>query len=102
MKKLAGVGVVALMALTLVGCSSIKSGTIHDKRYSEGYYYTTSICAGYNAQGSCTVMVPQTNYSPPSYAFDLYQSKDKHGWHGVDSITYAKYKVGDFYNDEGK
>lgn len=102
MKRLIGAGVVALAALALVGCSNIKSGTIHDKQYNAGHYYTSYTCASYSKSGACTVHVPIQNYVPPSYEFDLYQSKDKHGWHYVDAITYSKYKVGDYYSDEGK
>lgn len=102
MKKIMRVGVIALMALTLVACSNIKSGKIHDKSYHAGYYSSSTSCVSHNSKGACTGYTSHQNYNPPSYRFDLYQSKDKHGWHRVDAITYSKYKVGDYYNDEGK
>lgn len=100
MKKLMGAGTAILVLLALVGCSSISEGTVHDKRHTEGYYYTTYTCAGYNAQGVCSVQVPIMQYVGPSWALDLYQSEEEHGWRSVTESTYENYDVGDYYKAE--
>jgi len=88
------------IALTLAGCGAPSEGKVHDKSYSEGYYYTTNICAAYDKNGFCTVNIPQQNYSPPSWSLDLYNG-DKHGWKGVTEQEYNSVKVGDWYGTEG-
>lgn len=100
--KLMRAGAVVLATLALVGCSAPTSGTIQDKDYQEGYYWTQFVCSGYSAQGVCTVQVPIQQYSPPRWSFDLYQSEDEHGWRSVSETTYNAYEVGDYYSEEEK
>lgn len=95
---------VAVLALLLVGCSPIDSGTITDKHHREGYYQTTYVqqCMAYDKNGSCTqyITVPQTTYYPPSWTFDLRKGDEK-GWVGVSEGTYDSYEIGDYYPREG-
>jgi len=101
LKKLVPLAIAGMAVLALAGCGPT-SGTIHDKDHREGYYYTTYHCYSYDKNGSCTMNLPQQNYQPPTWSFDLYASEDDHGWHSVNEDTYNRYEVGDYYGEEEK
>jgi len=84
------------LCLALAGCSSVSSGVITDKHYKEGYYYTTTMCSVWDANGACVVYVPIQHYSPPSWRFDLRQYEET-GWVYVSEGTYNSYEIGDLY-----
>jgi hypothetical protein len=91
-----------LAVLVLAGCAGApQAGTIQDKRHERGFWYTTMQCTGYSGKGYCQTQMPVQHYSPPSWAFDLYDGDD-HGWRNVDPETYSRYAVGDYYPGEGR
>lgn len=100
MKRIAAVGTLIAVTLTLVGCSQIDTGRVHDKSYSAPYSYTAYDCYSRNANtGACTYSVPRQVRVPATYKFDLYRSEDEHGWHRVDEKTYHSYSIGDYYSE---
>ncbi len=98
-RKASLVGASIVMVLALAACGAPKQGTVHDKRYSEGYYSTYFMCASYNTDGICTVNIPQQQWNPPSWALDIYNGDD-HGWRSVTEGTYNSVQVGDYVNLE--
>ena len=69
-KSLLALAALAMAAcFLLVGCGSPIVGTVVDKDYSSGYYYTTTqmMC---NAQNVCTPLI-LTHYMPDSYWLDV-------------------------------
>jgi hypothetical protein len=91
------VGASTVLVLALAACGAPHQGVVHDKRYSEGYYYTTYICSAYNSNGTCSVQVPIQNWADPSWSLDIYNGDD-HGWAYVSQSFYDSVKVGDDVN----
>jgi len=93
-RALALVPVLAVLTLALTACGAPSHGIIHDKQYNPAYYYNMCIA---QPKGGC-IYVPE--YEPASWEFDLYASKDDHGWVDVDETTYNRYGVGDYYDSK--
>lgn len=91
-KKLVTAAALVVATLALVGCSSISSGTIHNKQANPAIWSTQCYPVG-------KVVTCHPIYIPASWEFDLYQSKDTHGWHQVSESTYEKYQIGDYYSE---
>ena len=87
-----------LAVVLLAGCSPISSGIITGKTHHEGYYYTTTYCASWR-DGTCQFYMPQQNYQPPTWSFDLKDNKDT-GWVYVGEGTYNSYEIGDYYGEQ--
>lgn len=90
-----------ILAFIIAGCSAISAGTITAKHHTDGYYYTTLQCAGYNSKGLCTTYVPISHYQQPTWRFDITEGKDD-GWVYVDEGTWNNYSVGNYYDPRGK
>lgn len=102
-----GLALLAL-ALVLVGCSPISAGYITKKDHREGYYYPVQYCAIYDTKnGGCKMYATRQEYNPPTWRFDLREQSDglngkepETGWVYVTEDTYARYEVGDYFEEE--
>lgn len=92
----------AVLVLLLVACSGITSGRVTGKHYEEAYYYTTQICSGYNAQGTCSMWVPIINYMDERWVLDLENTQGDTGSVSVDEETYQVTEIGSVYNSPQK
>lgn len=90
---------VAVLALLMVGCSAIDAGRVTKKTYSPPSSYTTMQCAGYNAQGFCSVYIPVVNYVPEQYTLSL-EAGEETGWAYVDRYTFENTQIGDWYGEQ--
>lgn len=82
--------------IILTGCSNIKEGTIVDKYYRPPFVTTSFM---YNGK----IMIPLTVSHPASYQLKIELEVDgekKSRIIYVDSKTYEKYDIGDYYNKE--
>lgn len=80
------------MVLALAACGGPHQGTVHDKSYTPGHLYTTTIC---HLVGKTTICTPQTQYMGPSWELDIYNGDD-HGWVSVNEGIYDSVRVGDY------
>lgn len=106
-KKLIAVGALALM---LAGCSSISSGYITDKTYTEPWTQQITQCwygmdypgmPNYLSKGSPYPCIPsgyRTVDHPASWEFSL-KEEDETGWADVSEDTYNSYEVGDYFQN---
>jgi hypothetical protein len=107
------------LALMLSACSSVTSGEITDKNYTEAYQteepVTEQVCekekrttgTGKNKKTSYVNECEEeetgemeTVDHPATYEFVLTDKDDKTGEVDVDEETYNSYEVGDFYDSE--
>lgn len=87
---------VLLAAAALAGLTACAPdhGVIHAKAYTPAHTTFTTSCS---LIGKITVCHPVPLYEGPEWSFDLYASKDDHGWHDVDEHDYDTHQVGDYY-----
>lgn len=95
MRKYLAIFVAVLVVVLLAACAP-KTGVVHDKSYSAGYWYSSTYCAVYGKGGACTMWMPQQHYQPPIWELDLYEG-DKHGWRSVSEAQFNSVGIGDYY-----
>lgn len=81
--------------LVLTGCSSISAGTITNKVYEPGHYYSTMVCT---PVGKVTVCNPINQYDDEDWRFDIREG-DKDGFVYVTEDTFNQYEVGDYFGE---
>jgi hypothetical protein len=86
----------------LLSACGITSGEVIDKHYEEPYFYTTSVCSGYNAQGYCIVWVPITSHVDEKWVFTLKSSEGKTGDLDVSKEDYDNVPLGTIYTQPEK
>lgn len=94
--KIILLSVALLILFILTGCSNIKEGTIVDKYYRPPFVTTSFM---YNGK----IMIPLTTSHPASYQLKIELEVDGEKQTNiiyVDSKTYEKYEIGDYYNKE--
>ncbi len=94
---LAVLALFVLVVLLLAGCAArMTAGVVTGKRYEPPYTTTMMMCAGYTAQGSCSVWVPYTSTYPERFVLELRDGEDT-GSVGVSREVYEETAVGDRY-----
>lgn len=94
MKKLAATTLAGVaLALALVGCSPIDSGTITNKTFEPEHSVHTTQCT---LVGKITVCTPVTRHYDDAWKFDL-RKGDETGWVYVTESEYESYDIGDEY-----
>lgn len=89
----------------MTGCTAkITEGNVADKVYRESYTTTSMNCMTYNADGICTMQVPQTNRHPESWRILISGNNEKGeidtAWYRVSESTYERLEIGDFFRKE--
>lgn len=85
---------IALVVLSLAGCSAISSGTITDKIHKDAYYTTSTYCSVY-IKAQCAAYASRQDYHPESWRFDIEDGKNT-GWVYVSEQSYSEFEVGDY------
>lgn len=93
----------ALFALT--GCTAkITAGTVVDKSYRAAYSTTYMSCMSYNADGICTMQVPQQRHHPESWSITIQGMNEKQeqdtARYRVSEATYERLEFGDYFQTE--
>lgn len=94
---------IIVIVVLLSACSTVHSGKVMSKNYTEAYSYTTvePLVRSGRKGNRTTISVPVTHYVPARYSIVI-EGKDKDGEIGTNTINltaseYTKYEVGDWY-----
>lgn len=101
MKRFKG-GVIAGIVLLLTACSGISSGTVIEKHYEGPYTYSTQQCAGYNANGGCTVWIPIFHHVDEQWVVTLENKEGDKGTVEVEKKDYDSIEIGTIYTKPGE
>ncbi len=92
--------IVALAVLVgLTACDHPESGTVLNKSYTAGYYYTTQTCVARGKYG-CSAYAPQLQWVPPEWRMCVRPSGQSSGSSCFD-VTQAEYDsvpIGGYFN----
>jgi hypothetical protein len=67
--------ILMIAALLMSACGWQGVGVVTGKGHSDGFWYPTTYCGGYDAKGMCTFYATQQNYMPESWSVDVRDDK---------------------------
>lgn len=89
----------AVVALALTACVSVKSGTVADKIYREPYQSIINTCASYGTNGQCKIYVPITQHHKECWKVTITDGEHASDW-CLSKEKYDTLNVGDTYTVE--
>jgi hypothetical protein len=93
MKKLLA-ALTLLAVLTLTACGWTGTGTLTEKGHSAAYQSVYFTCGSFNAQGICTVQIPNFYTVPESWSLKIRDNAGKDHWVSVHKPFWDSVKEG--------
>ncbi|UDL16647.1 hypothetical protein SEA_ATUIN_254 [Arthrobacter phage Atuin] len=93
MKKLTA-ALSLLSVLLLTACGWTGTGTLIEKGHSSAYETFYMQCTAFNAQGMCTVQIPQWYTVPESWSLKIRDTSNKDHWVSVNKPFWDSAKEG--------